>query len=112
MHSGQAPRLTLVRNDTGRIPPTLRPGPIQSTGRKSDPADWKLPLQILLESDGHGGSGAGDADIGLQFELVFDPGGAGIRVRPVTPGRNGNWVENRDLMVESRLLPILGRGRP
>ncbi len=38
---------------------------------------------------------SGDTDVGLQFELVLDPGGAGIRVRPVTPGANGNWVRTR-----------------
>ena len=92
VHSGQVPQLTLVRDDTARIPPTLRHGPIQSTGRESDPSDWKLPLQTLLESDGNEAVEPGDVDIGLQFELVLDPGGAGIRVRPVTPGRNGNWV--------------------
>ena len=92
VHSGQVPLLTLVRNDTARIPPTLRQEPIQSTGRESDPSDWKLPLETLLESDGNEAVEPGDIDIGLQFELVLDPGGAGIRVRPVTPGRNGSWV--------------------
>ena len=28
----------------------------------------------------------------LQLELILQPGAAGIRVRPVVPGQNGNWV--------------------
>jgi superfamily II DNA or RNA helicase len=92
VRSGQVPQLTLIRDAIPRTPPELRDGPIRSVGRVSDPTDWKLPLQSLLGSDGNDAVEPGDADIGLQFELVLDPGGAGIRVRPVAPGRNGNWV--------------------
>jgi len=94
--SGQAPRLTLVRDDVGRSVQTpsqkLTDDSVQSTNRDSHPTDWQLPLQILLEADGSETEELGDIEIGLQFELVLDPGVAGIRVRPVAPGRNGNWV--------------------
>jgi superfamily II DNA or RNA helicase len=92
VHSSQVPKLSIVRDDAARIPLTPRDETTRSIGRESYPSDWKLPLQILLESDGKEAAEPGDTDIGLQFELVLDPGGAGIRVRPVTPGQNGNWV--------------------
>ena len=112
MRPGQVPQLTLVRDAIPRTLPELRDGPIRSVGRVSDPTDWKLPLQSLLGSDGNDAVEPGDADIGLQFELVLDPGGAGIRVRPVAPGPERQLGQDRDLMVESRLLPLRGTPTP
>jgi hypothetical protein len=92
----QVPKLRLVGDDSGRNLPTPSQGPkrdsIQSRNRESPPTDWQLPLRNLLEPDEGEIEEHNDIDIGLQFELTLDPKGAGIRVRPVTPGRNGNWV--------------------
>ena len=92
----RAPFLTLVHGDSGHGPQGLHVGPSANAVRPADPeppdTDWQLPLQTLLESEGHANEDNAETEIGLQFELVLDPGGAGIRVRPVVPGRNGNWV--------------------
>ncbi|HEY1829288.1 MAG TPA: DEAD/DEAH box helicase [Acidimicrobiales bacterium] len=96
LQPGPGPLLTLVRDDSARTSSAPGEGSNRQTIRSKDgvlkPTDWQLPLQILLASDGDEAMESGDTEIGLQFELVLDPGGAGIRVRPVTPGRNGNWV--------------------
>ncbi len=112
VHAGQVPLLTLVRNDTARVAPTLRQEPLQSTGRESDPSDWRLPLETLLESDRNEAVEPSDIDIGLQFR-------AGIRSgRRRNPSSTGDTRaerqlgENRDFMVEPRLLPLLGWVRP
>jgi len=90
------PRLTLVRDGAAPPEPTTGHGLGHDPSRPGDGApdadDWQLPLQMLLESDGNEGAEFGDTEIGLQFELVLDPGAAGIRVRPVLPGLSGNWV--------------------
>ncbi len=49
-------------------------------------------MQTLLDSEGREPDETGAPEIGLQFELILQPGAAGIRVRPVVPGQNGNWV--------------------
>jgi superfamily II DNA or RNA helicase len=102
VRSGQAPTLTLVKGDSGRSRRTARAtatdGQRRSKVRRDPgPTDWELPLQALLDSDGKEADEVGAKEIGLQFELVLEAGGSGaggpgIRVRPVTPGRNGNWV--------------------
>jgi superfamily II DNA or RNA helicase len=91
---GHPPRLTLVRSDPR--PPHRTPGaPIGSPVRPGDPpehpTDWQLPLQTLLDAEGSEAD-VGNPEIGLQFELILEVGGAGIRVRPVAPGSNGHWV--------------------
>ena len=98
--SSRAPSLVLVKGESallGRTPqaaPSVAPRR-PTVGQDSGPTDWELPLQALLDSDGEEGEEA--AEIGLQFELVLESAGRGgsgpgIRVRPVIPGRNGNWV--------------------
>jgi superfamily II DNA or RNA helicase len=88
---GQAPTLTLVPRDAGH---RLRaaPGPLPTTAPDPRPTDWQSPLQTLLDTEGTGDDEVGYPDIGLQFELILEVGGAGIRVRPVVPGQNGKWV--------------------
>jgi superfamily II DNA or RNA helicase len=83
---GPAPRLTLVR-DTKTQPAGDRLVP-----SGSGPANWQLPIQHLLEEDEP--EELGESELGLQFELVLEPRGSGIRVRPVAPGKNGNWVRS------------------
>ncbi|HEX3566560.1 MAG TPA: SNF2-related protein, partial [Acidimicrobiales bacterium] len=98
--TSRAPSLVLVKGEAapvGQAPgaaPALAPGR-PMVERDPAPTDWELPLQALLDSDGEEGEDA--AEIGLQFELVLESAGRGgrgpgIRVRPVIPGRNGNWV--------------------
>jgi superfamily II DNA or RNA helicase len=112
----RTPTLTLVRGDS---PPDLRPT-VKGKGRTrppagrsraadavdtdTDPADWALPLEALLDGDGGPDDPVDDTDpaeLALQFELIVTPQasgrrsssvGPGIRVRPVVPGRSGNWV--------------------
>ncbi|HXA31003.1 MAG TPA: DEAD/DEAH box helicase [Acidimicrobiales bacterium] len=98
--SSRAPSLVLVKGESA--PVGGDPGAASSVaprrptdGQDQGPKDWELPLQALLDSDGEEGEEA--AEIGLQFELVLESAerggrGPGIRVRPVIPGRNGNWV--------------------
>jgi superfamily II DNA or RNA helicase len=101
--STPAPSLVLVRGESaliGGTPGTPETALSAARGlptRGQDPGstDWELPLQALLDSDGE--EGEEPAEIGLQFELVLETAGRGgrgpgIRVRPVIPGRNGNWV--------------------
>jgi superfamily II DNA or RNA helicase len=84
----------------------------RGTRRSSGPAapaaeGWEGPLLEVLATAGDETDDA-PAGIGLQFELVMVPsspsnrsrtgrgtgvGGPGIRVRPVLPGRSGNWVK-------------------
>jgi len=64
--------------------------------------DWELPLQALVGTDGQWDEPETEG-FGLQFEVVaiaersIDGSSTrvnrpGIRLRPVMPGRNGNWV--------------------
>lgn len=67
------------------------------SGSKS--SHWTDSLKILLESDEHLADEFDVQEIGLQFELIRQgsaprEGNPGIRVRPVIPGRNGNWVRS------------------
>ena len=127
----RAPTLTLVRGD---ISPAARPtaretGLTRGRGVRSahpsdaelvtsdtelgtgdttttrDPADWALPLEALLDSDGDPDlpvEDTGEAELALQFELIVtpqasgrrSPAGPGIRVRPVVPGQAGHWVRS------------------
>ncbi|HWF23054.1 MAG TPA: SNF2-related protein, partial [Acidimicrobiales bacterium] len=98
--TGHAPSLVLVKGESAPVgqaagaAPALAPGG-PMVGRDPAPTDWELPLQALLDSPGEEGEDA--AEIGLQFELVLESAGRGgrgpgIRVRPVIPGRNGNWI--------------------
>jgi superfamily II DNA or RNA helicase len=98
--STPAPSLVLVKSEPASVglapqaAPAVVPGRPE-VGRDPGPTDWELPLQALLDSDGEEGEDA--AEIGLQFELVLEAAGRGgrgpgIRVRPVVPGRTGNWV--------------------
>ena len=86
--SGQTAPLTLVQGGAGR--------PAKDQARvmdpQSSPTEWYLPLQTLLDSEGNDTDETGIPEIALQFELILEVGGAGIRVRPVAPGQNGNWV--------------------
>jgi superfamily II DNA or RNA helicase len=77
----------------------------RTTKRRDDVPDWELPLHALLGTDAHQGDGLEPEGFGLQFEVVAVPvpaaGGSsprvnrpGIRLRPVMPGRNGNWVRS------------------
>jgi len=102
--SGNSPTLTLVRGSG----PARRRAPLGGGGgggelRRGavrpapDPTDWELPLQVLLEPERGEDDEIGAGGIGLQFELMLEgrgtgAGGPGVRVRPVVPGRNGNWV--------------------
>jgi superfamily II DNA or RNA helicase len=61
-------------------------------GRDSGSTDWELPLKALLDSDAKEAEDVGASAIGLQFELLLEARGPGIQLRPVVPGRNGNWV--------------------
>ncbi|MGA7420711.1 MAG: DEAD/DEAH box helicase [Acidimicrobiales bacterium] len=117
VRSDGGPLLTLVKSDSR--PSTRTPGATTPYDRASDdrrtdgphrpefgldsgPIDWELPLQALLDPDEVEAPEVGSKEIGLQFELILEaarPGargsgasGPGIRVRPVVPGRNGNWV--------------------
>jgi superfamily II DNA or RNA helicase len=94
--AGGAPRLTLVQRDTrpaGRISDAVPTGsPIRPADPDQRPTDWQLPLQTLLDAEGAETDEVANPEIGLQFELILEVGGAGIRVRPVTPGHNGHWV--------------------
>jgi superfamily II DNA or RNA helicase len=98
VHSEQSPRLMLARDNVGRTLPAQveerSDDLVRPMGQDSGPTHWQLPLQSLLASDGYTTEDLDDPDIGLQFELVLDPGGSGIRVRPVVPGRNGSWVRS------------------
>jgi superfamily II DNA or RNA helicase len=93
---GHAPVLTLVKSDTRpshRTPDEVPAGsPVRPTGADQRPTDWQLPLQTLLDADGSETDEVATPEIGLQFELILEVGGAGIRVRPVAPGQHGNWV--------------------
>ena len=117
VHSGRAPLLTLVKSDSAPSPrdrganasddraidgSRADGSPRPEARPDSGPTDWELPLQALLDPDGGETAEAASTEIGLQFELVLEAGrpgargpaagGPGIRVRPVVPGRNGNWV--------------------
>jgi superfamily II DNA or RNA helicase len=98
VRSGPSPLLTLVKGDAGGSQPIPIAGPRRpGVGRGPGPTDWEQPLQALLDSDGKGAEEVGAKEVGLQFELLLEAGrsgagGPGIRVRPVLPGRNGNWV--------------------
>jgi len=101
---GRPPSLVLVKGESAplrRSPQSAADvvAPRRPTDRQGrGPTDWELPLQALLESDGdEGEAGEEAAEVGLQFELVLESvgrggRGPGIRVRPVVPGRNGNWI--------------------
>ncbi len=110
----RAPTLTLVRGDA-------QPGAKPNGGRRGRGAvrgvptpddrgaeDWALPLEALLLGTDEPGDDADPtadvdtAEIALLFELTLGAmtsarrsGSAapGIRLRPVLPGRNGNWVK-------------------
>jgi len=95
----RGPRLSLVQGGAGRPPPdVVPPGTTRELSRREPhPTDWELPLQALLDNAGDVAEDTGAQLFGLQFELILDTGrtgadGPGIRVRPVIPGRNGNWV--------------------
>ena len=112
----RAPTLTLVRGD---ISPAARPttretGPTRRRGVRSahpsdtdtdtdtdtasdtdtditttDPADWALPLEALLDSDGDADlpvEDTGEAELALQFELIVTPQASGRRSAAVGPG--------------------------
>ncbi len=56
-----------------------------------------MPLEALLVPEDTEFTDGDASEIGLQFDLVLEQGpsgsgGPGIRVRPVVPGKNGNWV--------------------
>jgi superfamily II DNA or RNA helicase len=90
-----APGLTLVKGGAGQVAPPTPPS--TSTRGKPKQTDWELPLQALLASEGEAWISGETSAIGLQFDLVLEPGGSGsggpgIRVRPVIPGKNGSWV--------------------
>jgi superfamily II DNA or RNA helicase len=104
------PRLRLVDSDPGPHPDPARPVPAPKRRRgqavRTTP-EWELPLQALITSDDDGGPGQAEpAGIGLQFEVVDVPvrdargptatrgTRPGIRIRPVMPGRGGNWVRS------------------
>lgn len=77
-------------------PITELPQPKPRRGARK--SDWAAPLQTLLESNEVDADEFDAQEIGLQFELIRHgagsrAGGLGIRVRPVLPGRNGNWVK-------------------
>ena len=104
------PTLTLVRGGGSPAPGARtgqgRGGPVRGVPRPTDPGDWALPLEALLQADDDGDDGApaeesGTAELALQFELTLGVMTAarrsgsptpGIRVRPVVPGRTGAWV--------------------
>ena len=104
------PTLTLVRGGGSPAPAARtgqgRGGPVRGVPRPTDPGDWALPLEALLQADDDGDDGApaeesGTAELALQFELTLGVMTAarrsgsptpGIRVRPVVPGRTGAWV--------------------
>ena len=96
VHSDPAPTLRLVQGDSGSslrtLDDTLSDDSLGLLVRGSRPTDWQLPLQTLLDSAGREPDEAGAPEIALQFELILQTGAAGIRVRPVVPGQNGNWV--------------------
>ena len=102
VQSGRSPVLTLVKGDSEGSRPSPRDTPLggprrPGVGRDPRATDWEQPLQALLDSDGKETEEVGAKEIGLQFELLLEAGrsgagGPGIRVRPVLPGRNGNWV--------------------
>ena len=72
----------------------------------TDPIDWALPLEALLDADSEPDDPmdeAGPSELALQFELMVTPQasgrrspavGPGIRVRPVVPGQSGHWVRS------------------
>ncbi|HEX3981780.1 MAG TPA: SNF2-related protein [Acidimicrobiales bacterium] len=96
---GPEPASRSGRNGIGR----RSPGPPATAAE-----GWEGPLLDVLATAEDDTDDNGSAGIGLQFELVMVPssqstrsrtgrgtgiGGPGIRVRPVLPGRSGNWVK-------------------
>ena len=102
------PTLTLVQGDGPAAHPSRSGrGAVRGLPEPSDPEHWALPLEALLGADDEAGPAAPlddpeAAEIALLFELTLGAmtsarrsGSAtpGIRVRPVVPGRSGNWVK-------------------
>ena len=112
------PELTLVDGGRGH-----RPGarPVTARARTAAPstrvADWERSLGALLDDEDPGMDEVDPEQIGLQFDLVLGSGDVPgskapgskthgsnthgskaheptIRVRPVMPGRKGNWVRS------------------
>src|ERR1700722_18839339 len=92
--AADGPPLALFNQPTGTPKSPAQP---RVLGR----ADWERPLRALMGPDPAPVDEASSSEIGLQFELVAlrpktgrrSVGGPGIRVRPVLPSRNGNWVK-------------------
>ncbi|MGD0313669.1 MAG: SNF2-related protein [Acidimicrobiales bacterium] len=104
-----------LETQLGRGPEQARAGRNGATrrpprSRAPDDEGWEGPLLDVLgpDEDEDEDEPTGPSGIGLQFELVMVPprssirsrtgpgagtGGPGIRVRPVLPGRSGNWVK-------------------
>ncbi|MDQ6617486.1 MAG: DEAD/DEAH box helicase [Actinomycetota bacterium] len=109
----------------GRPPLALFNNPTDTPRAKAVPkaralsrAEWERPLRALIAADNQAFGPASSSEIGLQFELVAArpmPGRQsaacvpGIRVRPVLPGRSGNWVKTG---VNWASLDYVGCGRP
>jgi superfamily II DNA or RNA helicase len=95
---GRGPQLTLVQGGAGPLPPSRvdRSGAGDPLVGTTDlhPDDWLHSLETLLDSERGESEEADTPEIGLLFELTLQVGGAGIRVRPVAPGRNGNWIKS------------------
>ncbi len=103
------PTLTLVQGDGPPAHPSRGGrGAVRGLPEPSDPEHWALPLEALLGTDDEEAAaapvdGPEAAEIALLFELTLGAmtsarrsGSAtpGIRVRPVVPGRSGNWVKS------------------
>ncbi|MDQ1412235.1 MAG: hypothetical protein QOE07_823 [Acidimicrobiaceae bacterium] len=110
-----AGRRPLALFDPPEAAPRTKAAPRLQASTRSD---WERPLRAILAHDTQAPGHAPSPEIGLQFELVTArpragrrsaATGPGIRVRPVLPGRTGNWVRTG---VNWSNLDYVGYGRP
>jgi superfamily II DNA or RNA helicase len=69
-----------------------RPQPRRTTSTMQRRTTWQSTLDRLLDPETVEDDDGEAPEIALQFDLILDRGNPGIRVRPVAPGKSGNWV--------------------
>jgi superfamily II DNA or RNA helicase len=95
--SALAARHTIAKR---RIAPSKRGGvaPRVRPAKRAGRSKWEESLTALLDSEDSFSGVDDEPQIGLQFELLRPksgprPGETTIRIRPVQPGGNGNWIK-------------------